>query len=88
MRVALALRNKTALLNYVSSINNPNSALYGQSLTPAQFAAAYAPSAAQVQQVVSYLQRSGFGNVTVEPNNLMVSADGTVAQANAAFNNH
>jgi subtilase family serine protease len=86
VRVALALQSKAALLNYVSSINNPTSANYGQSLTPAQFAAAYAPSAAHVQAVVNYLQGAGFSNVTVEPNSLLVSADGTVAQANAAFN--
>jgi pseudomonalisin len=86
VRVALALQNKAALLSYLSSINSPRSSLYGQSLTPAQFTAAYAPSTAQVQQVVSYLQESGFGNVTVEPNNLIVSADGTVARANLAFN--
>src|SRR5580658_5505967 len=86
VRVALALQNRPALLSYVSGINNPDNALYGQSLTPAQFAASYAPSAAQVQTVVSYLEGAGFENVTVEPNNLMVSADGTVALANAAFN--
>jgi pseudomonalisin len=86
VRVALALQNRSALLSYVSSINTPGSALYGQSLTPAQFAASYSPSAAQVQAVASYLEGAGFQNVTVEPNNLIVSADGTVAQANAAFN--
>ena len=82
----MTLQNQAALTTYIKNINDPSNALYGQSLTPAQFAAAYAPSNAQVQQVVSYLQGQGFGNVTVEPNNLMVSADGTVAQASAAFN--
>lgn len=86
VRVALAVQNKQALEAYVQSINDPNNALYGQSLTPMQFAATYAPSSAQVQQVVSYLAGKGFTNIVVEPNNLLVSADGTVAQANAAFN--
>ncbi len=86
VRVVLKLQNQTALNTYIQNINDPNNALYGQSLTPAQFAATYAPSSAQVQQVVSYLQGAGFSNVTVEPNNLMISADGTVAQAEAAFN--
>ena len=86
VRVALKLQNQAALATYIKNINDPTNALYGQSLTPAQFAAAYAPSNAQVQQVVSYLQSAGFDNVTVEPNNLIVSADGTVAQASAAFN--
>ena len=86
VRVVLKLQNQTALNTYIENINDPNNALYGQSLTPAQFAATYAPSSAQVQQVVSYLQSPGFENVTVEPNNLLISADGTVAQAYAAFN--
>jgi pseudomonalisin len=88
VRVALALQNKAALLSYLGSVNNPDSAIYGQSLTPAAFAASFAPGAAQVQSVVSYLESAGFANVTVEPNNLMVSGDGTVAQADAAFNTH
>ena len=86
VRVGLKLQNQAALNTYIQNINNPSSALYGQSLTPAQFAATYAPSNAQVQQVVSYLQNQGFQNVAVEPNNLLISADGTVAQASAAFN--
>ena len=86
VRVVLALQNKTALNAYIQNINNPNSPLYGESLTPAQFAATYAPTSAQVQQVVSYLEGAGFTNVAAEPNNLMVSGDGTVAQASAAFN--
>ncbi len=86
VRVVLALQNKTALNAYIQNINNPNSPLYGESLMPAQFAATYAPTSAQVQQVVSYLEGAGFTNVAAEPNNLMVSGDGTVAQASAAFN--
>ena len=86
VRVALKLQNQAALNTYIRNINDPTNPLYGQSLTTAQFAATYAPSSAQVQQVVSYLQGAGFTNVTVEPNNLIVSADGTAAQASAAFN--
>ncbi|MGD0735550.1 MAG: S53 family peptidase [Terracidiphilus sp.] len=86
VRLALTLQNKPALLQYVASINDPSNALYGETLTPAQFASTYAPSAAQVDQAVSYLQGAGFGNIAVEPNNLLISANGTVAQANSAFN--
>lgn len=86
VRVALKLQNQSALVTYIQNINNPNSALYGESLTPAQFAATYAPSSAQVSAVVSYLESAGFSNVTVEPNNLLISADGTIAEASTAFN--
>jgi subtilase family serine protease len=86
VRVALKIQNQAALLNYITSINDPTSANYGQTLTPAQFAATYAPTSAQVQQVTNYLASTGFGGIAVEPNNLLVSATGTVEQANAAFN--
>ena len=86
VRVGLKLQNQAALVSYIQSINNPNSPLYGQSLTPAQFATTYAPSSAQVAAVVDYLHGAGFNNITVEPNNLLISANGTVAQASAAFN--
>ena len=85
VRLGLKLQNQTALQSYVRSITDPSSPLYGQSLTPAEFAAKYAPSSAQVNQVVSFLQSAGFSNVTVEPNNLLISADGTTALASAAF---
>ena len=59
---------------------------YGHFLTTQEFAADYAPSSAQVAKVVSYLETSGFTNVVVEPNNLIISANGTAQQASAAFN--
>jgi subtilase family serine protease len=86
VRVGLQVQNKPALLAFVRSVSDPSSASYGQFLTPAEFAATYAPSAAQVASVVQYLQKAGFTNVTVEPNNLLISADGTAALAAAAFN--
>lgn len=86
VRLALNMQNKSALQSYIQSINDPSSPNYGQSLTPAQFAAAYGATPAQVSAVTNYLKSAGFTNIVVEPNNLLVSADGTVALANAAFN--
>jgi subtilase family serine protease len=85
VRLALNMQNKSAAAAYVKGINDPSSSLYGQSLTPAQFAAAYGATSAQISAVTSYLKSSGFTNIVVEPNNLLISADGTVAQANKAF---
>jgi pseudomonalisin len=84
--VALQLNNKQALQQYIQAINTPGSALFGSSLTPDQFVANYAPTTAQVQSVTSYLSANGFSNVQVEPNNLFVTADGTVAAVQSAFN--
>jgi len=83
--VALQINNKQSLMQYVKAINDPGNALYGSSLTVSQFVAAYAPTAAQVQAVTTYLSGYGLSNIAVEPNNLFVTADGTVAQVSAAF---
>ena len=78
--MALQLNNQRALTQYVSAINNPASPQFGSSLSVNQFVASYSPTAAaQVQQVVAYLNGQGFSNVQVEPNNLFVTADGTVS---------
>ncbi|HEY3925359.1 MAG TPA: protease pro-enzyme activation domain-containing protein [Acidothermaceae bacterium] len=75
--VALNLQNKTALQKLIAS---------GQTLTPAQFAATYAPTDAAASQVASYLKGAGLQGVTVDPGNMLVTANGTAAQIDAAFN--
>lgn len=85
VRLGLQLQNQSALQRYIQSINDPASSLYGQSLTPSQFAAQYAPNAAQVQAVVTYLESLGFTGIEVESNNLLISAQGSVAQVEQAF---
>src|SRR3984885_4131016 len=86
VNVGLQIQNRAALVAYVRGITTPGNPLYGQELQPSDFLAAYAPSTAQVQSVVNYLNEQGFQNVQVEPNNLMISADGTALAVNQAFN--
>ncbi len=86
VRVALAVKNQAALVSFVKSSSDPKSPTFGKYLTPAQFAATYAPTSTQVASVVAYLKSEGFTNVVVEPNNLLISADGTAAIAEKAFN--
>jgi pseudomonalisin len=74
--VALNLRDGAALEHSVAA---------GTVLTPAQFVGSYAPTSAQVASVVSYLTAHGFTNVSAASNRLLVTADGTVAQASTAF---
>jgi pseudomonalisin/xanthomonalisin len=75
--VALNLRNRAALESGIGA---------GAVLTPAQFTAAYSPTAADAQAVASYLTSAGFTSVAVATNRLLVTASGTVAKASAAFN--
>jgi subtilase family serine protease len=56
-----------------------------QMLTPAQFTTQYAPTLMQAQAVATYLRQTGFRNVVIAPNRLLVSADGTAETAQAAF---
>lgn len=76
IRVGLQLHNVDQLQNLVRS---------GQTISPGTFDATYAPTAAEAHSVISYLQSQGFTNVTSEPNNVIVSATGTAAQAEKAF---
>lgn len=74
--VALKLRNSDQLNALIAA---------HQVLTSAQFAAQYAPTQAQAQAVATYLTQTGFRNVVIAPNRLLVSADGTANNAQAAF---
>ena len=85
VRVGLQMQNKAALLSLVQAQSQPSNAAYGQFLTPKQFAAGYGAPASSIDAVVSYLKKAGFTGITVEPNHLLISADGTAAQAMSAF---
>lgn len=84
--LGLKFQNQSALNSYIQSISTPGNAVYGQSLTPAQFTAEYSPSASQVQGVVTYLETNGFTNIQVSANNLLVTASATAGQIESSFN--
>ncbi len=54
-------------------------------LTPAEFAARHAPTAAQAEAVAAYLRAKGFVNVEIADNRMMVGADGVAAAVKGAF---
>jgi subtilase family serine protease len=67
------------------AVSDPHSSSYGHYLTPQQFRQSFAPSQAQVGAVQSWLHSQGFTIDYTPQNNHYVAAEGTVAQANAAF---
>ena len=67
------------------AVSDPHSSSYGHYLTPQQFRQSFAPSQAQVGAVQSWLRGQGFTIDYTPQNNHYVAAEGTVAQANAAF---
>jgi pseudomonalisin len=84
--VALQMQNAAALRTLVQQQNTPGSPSYNTAITPDQFNATYAPSTASAAAVQNYLTQSGFTNVAVEPNRLFVTATGSAAVIEAAFN--
>ena len=85
-RVYLGWNDSSALEALALSVSNPADANYGRYLTPAQFRQQFAPSQAQVGAVQAWLRSQGFTVEYTPQNNHYVSAEGTVAQAAAAFN--
>ena len=84
--LALKTQNKSELDALARAVSTPGNAQFGHFLTPAQFAQRFSPSAAQAQAVVDYLQQQGFSNIELSANRLLVSADGSAAAAETAFN--
>ena len=77
VRVGLQLHNMKQLQSEIAA---------GNQLDDGAFMATYAPTSSDVSAVTTYLQSQGFSNITVAPNNLIVSADGSIAKAQSAFN--
>lgn len=86
IHVTLNVQNKAALDTLVRNQYTPGNPQYGRYLTPAQFTAQFAPSAAQAQKVVDYLKSMGFTKVALSGSRLVVNATGTSAQVEKAFN--
>ena len=75
--VALNLRNEAQLDASIAQ---------HQVMSPQQFLANYAPTAAQAQSVADFLTQSGFHNVTIASNRLLVSGDAPAGLVQHAFN--
>lgn len=84
-RVYLGWTNQSAVEALAQAVSDPHSPSYGQYLTPAQFRQQFAPSQSQVGAVQSWLHSQGFSVEYTPTNNHYVSAEGTVAQVQAAF---
>jgi subtilase family serine protease len=83
--VSLTPTDPFGLQAYADSVSNPASPNYRKFLTPEQVGAMFGVSQAAVNQVADYLKSKGLTIRLVAKNHLSVLADGTVAQAEAAF---
>ena len=84
-RVYLNWQNPSQVEALAQAVSDPTSSKYQQYLTPAQFRQQFAPSQASIGAVQAWLTSQGFSIVYTPANNHYVAAEGTVAQAAAAF---
>ena len=85
IRVGLKMRDQAGAEGLVRDLSDPSSPRYGHYLTPKAFTTRFAPTAASVDRVSSYLQSQGLKVTGVAQGNQWVNASGTVAQLNKAF---
>lgn len=85
LTVGLRPQHQQALAQLIAAQATPGSAQYRQYLTPAEYRARFAPTAAAANAVAAYLGQAGMQHVRVSANRLQVTADATAAQAERAF---
>ena len=83
--VGLKMRNRALVDMILRRQITAGDMLYGRFLTPSQSNMMFSPTGTQVQAVATYLKASGFTNIAVTGDNMLVTADGTAAVANKAF---
>lgn len=85
--VALKLRNPDQLNAFIAARRQlaATGAQLDAPMTAQTFLDRHAPTADDAQAVAAYLSKAGFTNVQVEPNRLLVTADGNVDAAQQAF---
>ena len=79
------LTNRQALENDLAAIYDPDSAQYGQYLTPQQVAERYGTAQTNIDQVTNFLQAQGFQILGVSPLRDNVTVSATVAQIAQTF---
>lgn len=85
VEVALKLRNRAQLDGFVQKVSGFNASGSRPVMAQDEFLANHAPTEDQAKAVADFLVQSGFKNVVIAPNRLLVSADGTADIAQAAF---
>jgi subtilase family serine protease len=84
-RVYLGWNDMAGAEALAKAVSDPSSSSYGDYLTPSEFRRRFAPTQAQVGGVQSWLRSQGFKVDYTPANNHYVAAEGTIAQAEAAF---
>ena len=86
LMVGLRLRNQASLQAYVNTLSRPHTVTAHHYLTPAQVAAAYGPLSESQNAVIAFMQQAGFSETMTFKQHLLIGFQGTIGQAEAAFN--
>lgn len=82
--IILKIQNQDALERYIKETVTPGNTNYRHYLSVDQFKDYFAPNSYQVNSITNYLKNFGIDS-NVYPNNLVITAKGTVGQFNKAF---
>jgi subtilase family serine protease len=85
LQVHLAMHDFAGAQALFARVSDPDDALYGRFLSDAEFAARFAPTAADVAAVRAHLEGHGLTVSFVPSNNAFLSVEGTAAKVEAAF---
>jgi subtilase family serine protease len=88
LALTLPLRHEAELDAFIARVSNPQDPLYGQYLTPAQFAAQYAPTQADYDALTAYVRAQGLTVTNTHANRLVLDVAGPAAKVEAAFGVH
>jgi len=82
---ALKPRDPEGLADFVKRVQDPADPQYGQFLSSAEFKDRFAPSDADVNQVLAYLSSKGITRTSVHSNNLVIDATAGAETVESAF---
>lgn len=85
LTVSLKLRNVARLKTFLRDLQNPKSPHYRAFLTPAQFAAQYGPTQAQVDAVTGFLKAHGISVKDVSSNRILIHTQAPTSAYESAF---
>ena len=85
--VTFALRspNKAAIDSFVRSLTDPSSINFHKWITSAEFGQRYGAAVEDIRTVIQYASQCGFTNITVRPDRLFISAEGSRSTVESAF---
>ncbi|MBV8943721.1 MAG: hypothetical protein JO240_18515, partial [Solirubrobacterales bacterium] len=84
-QLVLKLRNKRGAVALLKAVSTPGSSSYRHYLTTAQWEARFSPTSAQLAQARKWLRSQGFKVGRVSQDRMTISASGTAAQVERAF---